>query len=186
MKSPALQTQGQNAVDVAPPSSFSAAVKTVLSEMEKLEHAAEALAQSEPEAAPVLGASVRKIASGHAALNRKLKHLLSHPLPAVASQSAMTVVNADTSEDGLPVPRGYSPHDWRGPVEEMSTEGIVHEIKARLGLADELEAEGLPGIPLGLGAMQFVTLEELRRRADDLEQELAQRHPPTSSAAAPG
>lgn len=185
VKLPALQSQGQNAVDVAPPTSFSTAVKTVLSEMEKLEHAAEALAQSEPEAAPVLGESVRKIASGHAALNRKLKHLLAYPLPVVASQCAVTVVNADASDGSLPVQRGYSPHDWRGPVEEMSTEGIVHEIKARLGLADELEAKGLPGIPLGLDTMHFVTLEELRRRADDLEHELARRHSPTNSAAAP-
>jgi hypothetical protein len=62
----------------------------------------------------------------------------------------------------------------------MSTAGIVDEIKARLSVADSLEAEGLPGVPLGSSdGMQLVTVEELRRRADDLEHELARRHRPT-------
>jgi len=179
--STASQDPGPSAVDVAPPGPLSTAVDVLLGEMEKVEKAAEALARSEREAAPALGESARKIASGHAALHRKLKHLLSHALPAGPPQSVAEVANVEASDDGLPALRGYSLHDWRGPVEEMSTEGIIAEIKARLGVADSLEAEALPGVPLGSAdGMQFVTVEELRRRADDLEHELARRHRPTS------
>jgi hypothetical protein len=48
-----------SAAEVAPSVPLSAAVELLLGEMEKVEQAAEALAQSEPEAAPVLGDSAR-------------------------------------------------------------------------------------------------------------------------------
>lgn len=170
----------QSAVEVAPPSPLGAAVEALLGEMEKVQQVAEALSQSEPEASSLLGESAEKIASGHTALHRKLKHLRTHRTPLAAPQPPETVESAGASEDTPPALKGYSPHDWRSPVDEMSTEGIVHEIKARLGLADSLEAEGRSGIPLGLAETQFVTLQDLQRRADDLEEELARRHAPAA------
>lgn len=152
------------------------AVDALLGDLAEVERAAEAIAQSDPEADSILAERLNKIATGYATLQNKLEQLPGHRMP-LGEPAASTMVVDSVETDAATQPlAGYAPHDWTRPAEEMSTNGLIGEIKARLGLADTLEAEGRPGIPLGLGVVEFVTIDQLRNRAADLEVELARRH----------